>query len=99
MSSEIVDLPPCAMAGVVARALAELDIEWIAAHSPRAKGRIERLFGVLEDRLVKEMRLQQRYVEGFATRSGIRAKLEIAEPLGPLGKDIDLVLFRFFRNL
>jgi len=32
-------------------------IEWIAAHSPQAKGRIERLFGTLQDRLVKEMRL------------------------------------------
>lgn len=41
------------------RALAELDIEWIAAHSPQAKGRIERLFGTLQDRLVKEMRLCQ----------------------------------------
>ena len=39
------------------RALVELDIEWIAAHSPQAKGRIERLFGTLQDRLVKEMRL------------------------------------------
>ena len=39
------------------RALAELDIEWIAAQSPQAKGRIERLFGTLQDRLVKEMRL------------------------------------------
>ena len=37
--------------------MAELDIEWIAAHSPQAKGRIERLFGTLQDRLVKEMRL------------------------------------------
>src|SRR5580704_6360102 len=39
------------------RALAELDIEWIAAHSPQAKGRIERLFKTLQDRLVKEMRV------------------------------------------
>ena len=39
------------------RALQELGIEWIAAHSPQAKGRIERLFGTLQDRLVKEMRL------------------------------------------
>ena len=39
------------------RALRELRIEWIAAHSPQAKGRIERLFGTLQDRLVKEMRL------------------------------------------
>ena len=39
------------------RALQELGIEWIAAHSPQAKGRIERLFGTLQDRLVKQMRL------------------------------------------
>lgn len=41
------------------RALAELDIQWIAAQTPQAKGRIERLFGTLQDRLVKEMRLAQ----------------------------------------
>jgi transposase len=39
------------------RALHEWGIEWIAAHSPQAKGRIERLFATLQDRLVKEMRL------------------------------------------
>jgi len=38
-------------------ALEELRIEWIAAHSPQAKGRVERLFETLQDRLVKEMRL------------------------------------------
>lgn len=41
------------------RALAELGIEWIPAHSPQAKGRIERLFRTLQDRLVKEMRLAE----------------------------------------
>src|SRR5260221_2603984 len=39
------------------RALGELRIEWIAAQSPQAKRRIERLFETLQDRLVKEMRL------------------------------------------
>lgn len=39
------------------RALAELGVKVIHAYSPQAKGRIERLFGVLQDRLVKEMRL------------------------------------------
>lgn len=39
------------------RALNELGIAWIAAQSPQAKGRIERLFETLQDRLVKEMRL------------------------------------------
>jgi hypothetical protein len=36
----------------------ELGVEVIHALSLQAKGRIERLFGVLQDRLVKEMRLQ-----------------------------------------
>lgn len=40
------------------RALDELGVEVIHAHSPQAKGRIERLFGVLQDRLIKEMRLR-----------------------------------------
>jgi transposase len=39
------------------RMMKELDITLICAHSPEAKGRIERLFGTLQDRLVKEMRL------------------------------------------
>src|SRR5829696_1874011 len=39
------------------RALSELDVELIRAHSPQAKGRVERLFGTLQDRWVKELRL------------------------------------------
>jgi transposase len=39
------------------RALEELDIELIRAHSPQAKGRVERSFGTAQDRWVKEMRL------------------------------------------
>ena len=34
-----------------------IGIKLITAHSPEAKGRIERLFKTLQDRLVKEMRL------------------------------------------
>lgn len=41
------------------RALKELDIELICAHSPQAKGRVERANGTLQDRLVKEMRLRK----------------------------------------
>ncbi len=40
------------------RAMKELNIELINANSPQAKGRIERSFGTLQDRLVKEMRLK-----------------------------------------
>jgi hypothetical protein len=32
-------------------------ITWIGAHSPQAKGRIERSFGTAQDRLVKELRV------------------------------------------
>jgi helix-turn-helix protein len=39
------------------RALRELGIELIRAHSPQAKGRVERSFGTAQDRVVKEMRL------------------------------------------
>lgn len=40
------------------RAMTELHIELLFANSPQAKGRVERLFDTLQDRLVKEMRLQ-----------------------------------------
>jgi transposase len=39
------------------RLLDELGIESISAHSPQAKGRIERLWGTFQDRLTSEMRL------------------------------------------
>lgn len=40
------------------RALKELGVDVKHAHSPQAKGRIERLFGTFQDRVVKEMRLR-----------------------------------------
>lgn len=40
------------------RAMAELGIEMIFAHSPQAKGRVERSFDTHQDRLVKELRLR-----------------------------------------
>jgi len=39
------------------RAMEELGVELILANSPQAKGRVERMNGTLQDRLVKEMRL------------------------------------------
>lgn len=41
------------------RAMQELRIEVIHAHSPQAKGRVERLFQTLQDRLIKELRLNR----------------------------------------
>ena len=40
-----------------ARALKELDIGLVLAHTPQAKGRLERVWGTFQDRLVSEMRL------------------------------------------
>jgi transposase len=40
------------------RAVKELGVKLIHANSPQAKGRVERLFNTLQDRLVKEMRLR-----------------------------------------
>lgn len=40
------------------RSCQDLDIELITAHSPEGKGRVERMFETLQDRLVKELRLE-----------------------------------------
>jgi len=55
----------------IGRALKELDIECIGAHSPQAKGRIERGFGTAQDRLVKGLR-----VAGATTLEQANAYLE-----------------------
>lgn len=47
------EAPPLTQIG---RALQELGVGWIAAHSAQAKGRIERFFGTAQDRLVKGLR-------------------------------------------
>jgi hypothetical protein len=47
------ELPPTQ----IGRALGELGITWIAAHSPQAKGRVERSFQTDQDRLVKDLRM------------------------------------------
>jgi hypothetical protein len=47
------ELPPTQ----IGRALQELGIPWIPAHSPQAKGRVERGFRTAQDRLVKGMRV------------------------------------------
>ena len=62
------------------RALLALNIDIICANSPQAKGRIERAFGTLQDRLVKELRLAgissiaaaNAWVPGFITAYNAR---------------------------
>ena len=69
------------------RAMRACGVRIITAHSPEAKGRIERLFGTLQDRLVKEMRLGdikthdkantfliEEYLENHNARFGVHAE-------------------------
>ena len=58
------------------RALRELGVALIRAHSPQAKGRIERSFGTAQDRWVKELRLA-----GVTTRDQANALLERLLPV------------------
>lgn len=56
----------------IGRALRELDIVWIGAHSPQAKGRVERSFQTAQDRLVKGLR-----VAGAQTLEEANAYLQV----------------------
>lgn len=56
---------------IIRRALKELNVELIQAHTPQAKGRVERNFGTSQDRLVKEMR-----VAGISTLEAANRFLE-----------------------
>lgn len=53
VDKDAVEMPPTQ----IGRALRELGITWIGAHSPQAKGRVERNFGTAQDRLVKGLRV------------------------------------------
>jgi len=58
------------------RALGELGVELIPAHSPQAKGRVERLFQTFQDRVIKEMRLAD-----VSTREAANQFLEESLPI------------------
>ena len=74
----------------VGRALQQLGISSIRAHSPQAKGRVERLFGTLQDRLVAELRLAgittlaaaNAFLPAFLVRFTARFAVPAAEPEG-----------------
>lgn len=53
VEKDAVEMPPTQ----IGRGLRELGITWIAAHSPQAKGRVERNFKTAQDRLVKGLRV------------------------------------------
>jgi hypothetical protein len=72
------------------RAMEQLGVELILANSPQAKGRVERMNGVLQDRLIKELRLAgindmesaNRFLDGkFLPAFQRRFEREAASPL------------------
>lgn len=85
----------------VARAFKELGVEVIYAHSPQAKGRIERQFRTFQDRLIKELRLKgiktieeaNRFLRYYLPLYNKRFSLRAAEELDlhrPLPGELDL---------
>jgi hypothetical protein len=68
VDENLADKPPDTQFG---RAMKELDVELILAHSPQAKGRVERRNAVFQDRLVKALRLK-----GISDLEGANAFLE-----------------------
>ena len=87
------------------RAMKELEVKVIHAHSPQAKGRVERLFKTLQDRLVKEIRLRgignitdanrflQHYLPVYNTKFSVVAAStgDLHRPL-PEGIDLQRIL-------
>jgi uncharacterized protein YjeT (DUF2065 family) len=84
------------------RALGELGVELITAHSPQAKGRVERLFHTFQDRVIKEMRLADvstleaanQFLTGYLPIYNHRFSVQPAQPADlhrprPASRDLD----------
>lgn len=91
------------------RVMDELGIESITAHSPQAKGRVERAWGVLQDRLVKEMRLSgigslddaNQFLPGFIARYNARFAVEPADKQSAwmqIGRGTDMAYYFCIRE-
>lgn len=102
IEDELEDKEPLTQVG---RALKELGVDVIFAHSAQAKGRVERLFRTFQDRLVKEMRLRKiksieeanaflkEYLLVYNKRFSVPAakSADLHRPL-PKGIDLDMIL-------
>ena len=83
------------------RAMEELGVKVIHAHSPQAKGRIERLFRTFQDRVIKEMRLRgiktiqeantflPKYLQIYNRRFAVKPR-EKADLHRPVPKELNL---------
>lgn len=93
----------------IQRLLSELGIQSIPAHSQQAKGRVERLWGTLQDRLIKEMRLADittlraanAFLPGFVAAFNKRFAKEPQDPEPawvPLPEDLDRAYYFAIRE-
>jgi len=98
LEEQLAGQPPMSQ---VQRVMAELGIESIAAYSPQAKERIERLWNTLQDRLTKELRLAgiddlapaNAFLPGFLDRYNARFAKPARDPQSawvPLPADLDM---------
>lgn len=89
----------------VGRALQQLGIQHIAAYSPQARGRSERMFLTLQDRLVKELKLnninamdkanaylQQQYLPQHNKQFMVKAAEQKSAYLRYIGRDLEQIL-------
>jgi transposase len=106
LEEQLAGQPPMSQ---IQRVMAELGIESIPAYSPQAKGRIERLWGTLQDRLTKELRLAgittldaaNAFLPGFIARYNARFAKAPQDPHSawvPLPADLDLPYYFAIRE-
>ena len=87
------------------RALRELDINYVPSYSPQGKGRVERAFGTLQDRLVKELRLvgisdidsanrllKERFIKAYNRRFAVQPACPTDAHRPAKGFDLDAIL-------
>lgn len=107
LEEQLAGQPPMSQ---IQRVMAELGIESIPAYSPQAKGRIERLWGTLQDRLTKELRLANittleaanAFLPGFMARYNARFAQPAADPVSawvPLPADLDCAYYFAIREI
>jgi transposase len=101
LDEQLAGQPPMSQ---IQRIMTELGIEAIPAYSPQAKGRIERLWGTLQDRLTKELRLAgittqeeaNAFLSSFLEHYNARFAKEPQDPHDawvPLPDDLDIAYY------
>jgi len=96
----------------IERALEKLGIQLILANSPQAKGRIEKLFGLFQDRFIKELRirgikdyesankyLQEEFIPYYNKRFAHKEGIESAYKPLSAGVNLELIFSKRFERV